>query len=160
SQVTSKIFDLRTAGLSIDDTNLHDLIDKDFAGTRFDDSVVGESSVNNIYYFVGDSTSGPGPTDSFTGGSGGRTIAITADDASNYSVSTVNGITALTNIGDPAHAGTLNLTNVQEVLFNPAKDPGGNPGSLDATGDRMLLLGPLPNGGEPATIDPGAALEL
>src|SRR5262249_31776308 len=74
SQVTSKIFDLRTAGLSIDDTNLHDHIDKDFAGTRFDDSVVGESSVNNIYYFVGDSTSGPGPVDSFTGGSGGWNI--------------------------------------------------------------------------------------
>jgi hypothetical protein len=61
---------------------------------------------------------------------------------------------------DPQHAGTLNVSYAQSLSFNPATDPTSNPGSLDATGDTLDILGPLPGGSEPATIDNGTTLEL
>ena len=66
----------------------------------------------------------------------------------------------LVNAGDPAHAGTLNLANVQAVAFDPTVDPSGNSGTLEATGNWLFILGPLPNGGEPISIDNGSTLAL
>jgi hypothetical protein len=51
-----------------------------------------------------------------------------------------------------------NVSNAQSLSFNPAIDPTSNPGSLEATGDTLDILGPLPGGSEPATIDNGATL--
>src|SRR5262249_53340859 len=79
---------------------------------------------------------------------------------SNYTITTVNGVTTLTNVGDALHTGTLTVSNVQALAFNPSFDPTKNSGSLEATGDTLDILGPLPNGSEPATIDSGATLEL
>ena len=135
--------------------------DKYFAGTQFNDTVIGENFVNNTYYYVGENTTiGSGPTDNFTGGTGGWNVAILPDMSSNYSVTTTNGTMTLVNIGDPAHSGTLNLTNVQAVAFAPTIDPSGNSGTLEANGDTLIVLGPLPNGGEPMTIDNGSTLDL
>jgi hypothetical protein len=135
-------------------------VDKYVAGTKFNDAFVGENNVNNTYAYIGNATTGTGPTDSFTGGSGGWNVAIMPDDQSNYAISTLGGTTTLTNTGDALHAGSLALTNVQAIAYSPATDPSGNPGSLTATGDRLEILGPLPNGGEPITIANGATLEL
>ena len=142
--------------------NFNDGKDKYVAGTQFSDTFVGENNVNNSYYYVGaNTTAGTGPTDSFTGGGGTAwNVAIMPDAPSNYTINTNNGVTTLVNIGDPAHAGTLNLTNVQAVAFAPTVDPSGNPGTLTATGGGLLVLGPLPNGSEPVTIDSGSILGL
>ena len=75
-------------------------------------------------------------------------------------VVSASGATILTNAADPAHTGTLNLINVQALAFAPTSDPSGNSGTLEATGDTLLVLGPIPNGGEPITIANGSTLEL
>jgi VCBS repeat-containing protein len=160
SQIVTDVYDFRTSGVSINDSALADGVDKYVAGTKFNDTFVGENGVNNTYAYVGNATTGTGPADSFTGGSGGWNVAIMPDAESNYSISALGGTTTLTNTGDALHAGSLALTNVQAIAYNPATDPSGNPGSLTATGDRLEILGPLPNGGEPITIASGATLEL
>ena len=69
TQYTTHIFDLRTSGLNINNGGgFSDGKDKYYAGTQFNDTVIGENNVNNTYYFVGQNTTGSGPTDSFTGG--------------------------------------------------------------------------------------------
>ena len=84
-----------------------------------------------------------------------------ADSRWDYAISeTGAGDATLVNLGDPAHAGTLNLTNVQAIAFAPTVDPSGNSGTLEATGNDLLILGSLPNGGEPISIGAGSTLEL
>ncbi len=97
---------------------------------------------------VGQNATGSGPTDSFTGGTNGWNVAILPDALSNYTITTLNGVTApFTNAtGDPAHRGTLNVTNVWELVFNPSADPSSNDGVLEAfAGSAVALVGPLPN---------------
>jgi hypothetical protein len=48
----------------------------------------------------------------------------------------------------------------QALAFNPSIDPSGNRGTLEASGGTLDILGPVPNGSEPGTIDNGATLEL
>ena len=138
--------------------------DKYIAGTQFTDTFTGENNVNNTYDFVGlDNTthSGVGPTDSFTGGGGTAwNVAIMPDSPSDYSITTTGGVTTLVDTGDSAHAGTINLTGVQEVAFAPTADPSGNFGTLTATGDALYILGPLPGNSESITIDTGSTLAL
>ena len=130
SQFDTKIFDFRTTGLNINDSGFTDGTNKYFAGTQFNDTIIGENNVNNTYYYVGQNATGSGPTDSFTGGTNGWNVAILPDALSNYTITTLNGVTTLTNAtGDPAHRGTLNVTNVQELVFNPSADPSSNNGS-------------------------------
>jgi hypothetical protein len=122
---------------------------------------IGENNVNNTYYYIGQNTAGTGPTDSFTGGTGsGWNVAILPDAQSNYTISTSGGITTLANTGDPAHAGSLAVSNVQALAFAPTSDPSSNPGSLTATGDTLDIIGPLPSSGDSITISNGAKLEL
>ena len=56
TQYVTDVFDLRTAGLNINDSSLNDGKDKYIAGTQFNDTFVGESNVNNTYYYVGQNT--------------------------------------------------------------------------------------------------------
>jgi hypothetical protein len=161
SQLVTDVYDFRTSGVNINDSGLNDGINKYVAGTQYNDAFVGENNVSNTYDYIGQSTTGPGPSDVFTGGSGTAwNVAILPDAPSDYSITTSNGITTLTDIGDPAHAGSLTLSNVQALAFNPATDPSGNPGSLQATGNRLDIIGPLPGGGEPTAIANGSTLEL
>jgi T5SS/PEP-CTERM-associated repeat protein len=161
TQYSTNIYDLRTSGLVVNNATANDGKDKYYAGTQYNDAVIGENGVNNTYYFVGQNTNTVGPTDSFTGGTGtGWNVAILPDAMSDYTVTTLNGVTTLVNTGDPAHAGTLNVSNVQALAFAPTIDPSGNAGSLEVTGDALDILGPLPGGGEPITIDNGSKLEL
>jgi hypothetical protein len=161
TQYSTNIYDLRTSGLVVNNAIANDGKDKYYAGTQYNDAVIGENGVNNTYYFVGQNTNTAGPTDSFTGGTGtGWNVAILPDAMSDYTVTTLNGVTTLVNTGDPAHAGTLNVSNVQALAFAPTIDPSGNAGSLEVTGDALDILGPLPGGGEPITIDNGSKLEL
>ena len=166
TQYVTDVIDLRTSGIPSTYTGIANGTNHDFAGTRFDDVVHGVNNANNTYYYVGDdTTTGSGPTDSFTGGNavngiGGWNVAIMPDSRSNYLFIPGNDEFTLVNTGDPAHAGTLNLTNVQAVAFDPTVDPSGNSGTLEATGNWLLILGPLPNGGEPITIGAGSTLEL
>ena len=147
--------------MTINDSFLSDGLAKYVAGTQFSDTFTGENNVSNTYYYVG-SASGSAPTDTFTGGGGTAwNVAILPDALSNYHISTFGETTTLANIGDPQHAGTLNLTGVQEVVFDPSVDPSGNSGLLEAfAGSTVLLLGPLSNVSEPAQIDGGATLAI
>jgi hypothetical protein len=161
SQLVTDIYDFRTTGVNVNDSGLNDGLNKYVAGTQYDDTFTGENNVDNAYYYVGQNTTGPGPTDSFNGGGGASwNVAILPDAESNYSITMAGGVTTLTNVGDPAHAGSLTLTNVQALAFDPASDPSGNPGSLQATGNWLDMIGPLPGGGEPITISNGSTLEL
>ncbi|HEX3703276.1 MAG TPA: hypothetical protein VHU82_08100, partial [Vicinamibacterales bacterium] len=162
SQIVTHVYDLRTTGVHINDANLANGTDQYVAGTQFNDVFGGENGVDNTYYYVGrDAANGPAPTDSFTGGAGGWNVAIMPDAASNYTIAdNPNGSVTLTNTGDPAHAGSLILNNVQAIAFAPTQDPSGDTGSLAATGNELLVLGPLPNGGEAITIDLGTTLGL
>ena len=55
TQFVTDIYDLRSTGLSINDTGTTLTSDQYFAGTRFNDTiVVGANNVNNTYYYVGD----------------------------------------------------------------------------------------------------------
>ena len=142
--------------------------DKYIAGTQFNDTFTGENNVNNTYYFVGQNTTGAGPTDVFHGGigtNGGSSwnVAILPDLPSQYTIQPDNTLAGATDVisNDPVHAGTLIVdSNVQALAFAPAVDPSGNSGSLTATGGGLWLLGPLPNGSEPITIGNGSMLLL
>src|SRR5262249_44289678 len=68
--------------------------DKYFAGTQFTDTIAGENNVNNTYYYVGKSTTGTAPVDTFTGGTGTSwNVAVLPGARSNYMVSTNGGVT-------------------------------------------------------------------
>ena len=113
------------------------------------------NNVNNTYYFVGQDTTttgGSGLTDSFTGGSGGWNVAILPDPVKDYFNTTNNGVTTVLNIGDPAHAGTLILTNVQAIAFAPTVDPSGNAGTLEATGNALLISGRCRTAASPSAL--------
>jgi hypothetical protein len=166
SQEVTHVYDLRTTGIT--GTNfVSNGLNRDYAGTQFNDTVVGANGFNSTYYYVGrNNASGQGPSDSFTGGTsvsgvGGWNVAILPDARSNYLITTINGVTTLVNIGDPAHAGMLSVTNVQELVFNPAVDPSGNSGLLEAfPGSTLDILRLPPTVIEPAQIDSGATLEI
>jgi len=161
SQLVTDVYDFRISGVNINDSSLNDGINKYVAGTQYKDSFIGENNVSNTYDYIGQNTTGLGPTDVFTGGTGTAwNVAILPDAESNYAITTSDGITTLTNVGDPAHAGSLTLSNVQALAFNPAADPSGNLGSLQATGNWLDIIGPLPGGGEPIAIANGSTLEL
>ena len=162
TQYTTDIYDLRTSGLNVNDTGITLTSDQYFAGTQYGDSVVvGASNVNASYYYVGDDTTGAAPTDHFTGGTGsGWNVAILPDSPSDYTITTADGVTTLVDNGDPVHAGTLILTDVQALAFAPTVDPSGNSGTLTATGDGLFVLGPLPGGGDLMIISEGSTLEL
>ena len=136
TQVTTNIVDFRTTGLVINDSSITDGLDKYFAGTQFNDSVVGENSVNNFYYYIGRTTTvGPGPTDTFTGGNNGFNVAILPDAKSNYTFATNGATTTLTAIaGDTQHQGSLSVNNVQLLAFAPTHEPSLNNGVLEAYG--------------------------
>jgi len=80
---------------------------------------------------------------------------------SNYTISTSNGATLITEVGDPHHVGTLTVSDVQELVFNPSMDPSGNSGKLIEAfaGSTVDLLAPIPGGGEVVKVDSGATLE-
>ena len=158
SQQTIKTFDFRTAGLS--NPALSSSHDNYIAGTHQTDTVTGVSGVNNFYEFVGLNTNGTAPVDHFNGGTNGWNAAVFQDGRADYSVSTSNGTTTVTNI-DPqhVHAGALIVDpNVEGLAFNPAHDPSPNPdGSVVATGDTLAILSAFNHS---ATISTGANLEF
>jgi len=162
SQDLLNVYDFRTTGVNINDSALSDGQSKYTAGTHFNDTFTGENNDTNFYYFIGKDTSTSAPIDHFNGGTGGTAWneAIFADARSNYTVSTTNGVTTVTNI-DPlhAHAGQLIVDqNVEALAFNPTHDPAPNSdGSVEATGDTLLILSPFANA---AHIDAGATLEF
>ena len=132
--------------------------DKYFAGTQFHDSVTGENNVNNIYYYDG------GSADSFVGATAQSwNIAIVPDARSDYTTSSMvdgagtdtGGSGTFTNISNPQH--TLTVTNVQELVFNPASDPDLQNGAIVANGGTTVLLGPVSHN---VTVDSNSTLEL
>ncbi len=160
SQNDIKIFDLRTAGVTINDSSLTDGQSKYFAGTHYNDTVTGENSVNNEYYFVGQNTVlGPAAISTFNGGTGGWNTAIFGDDAPNFTITAQGNGYTIANFVDPAHGGQLTVNaNVEALAFNPAQDP--NPakdGSIEATGDTLMVLHDFANA---AAIAAGATLEF
>jgi hypothetical protein len=166
TQYVTDIYDLRTSGLSINDSSLADGQDKYIAGTQFADTFVGENNVNNIYYYVGQNTTGTGPTDSFTGGSGTAwNVAIFPDARSDYSFPT-NGspvASVASNGDDPAHTGSLAVSNVQFLAFDPASDPTPQNNTINVNGGTFVILeGNIPGSTSPAaiTIEAGATAEI
>jgi T5SS/PEP-CTERM-associated repeat protein len=161
TQFTTNIIDLRTSGIPSFYTGITNVNNREFAGTQFNDNVVGVANNNNEYYFVGRSTTGQGPSDAFTGSTTNSwNTAIFADARSNYTISTVNGVTTITNVGDPAHAGTLTTTNVQELAFTPGVDPTPLNASSNVIADGTVVMLGHDAGNESFTIDGGATLEL
>ncbi|HXX09385.1 MAG TPA: hypothetical protein VEJ43_15130, partial [Pseudolabrys sp.] len=133
-------------------------IDKYFAGTEFNDTVTGENNVNNIYYYDG------GSADSFVGATAQSwNIAIVPDARSDYTTSSMvdgagadtGGNGTFTNISNSQH--TLAVTNVQELIFNPASDPDLQNGAIFANGGTTVLLGPVSHN---VTINSNSTLEL
>ncbi len=171
TQASMNVVDFRTTGLIINNSGLSDGLDKYYAGTQFNDIVVGENNVNNFYYYIGqNTTSSPGPTDSFTGGDNGFNVAIFPDAISNYTISPMqaDGSITVTNTGDSQHAGSLTLMgaqpspgfyvpSVQALAFGPSKDPLQNNGVLEASAGTLYIIGSLY---APMAIDSGATLEF
>jgi hypothetical protein len=158
SQYAFKTFDLRTSGLTVNDSTGSDQVNKYFAGTHYTDTVTGENNVNNEYYFVGqDSLNGP-PVDHFTGGSNGWNIAIFGDGRSDYTISTDgSGNTTIGSNGlDPGHSGSLVTANVQVLAFDPGADPTPHNGIIDVNGGTDVVLG----GNSAITIEAGSAVEI
>jgi hypothetical protein len=163
SQYTTDIYDLRTTGLNVNDSTDLFTSDQYFAGTHFNDTVTGANNVNNEYYFVGqDAANGAAPSDTFHGGgSGGWNIAIFADARADYTIATQieNGpnVTTITSDGaDPAHTGSLAVTNVEILAFDPAGDPTPVNGTIDVNGGTFVILG----GSNAVTIEAGATAEI
>ena len=160
SQFDYKIFDFATTGLN--NPTLSTTEANYIVGTHFDDVVTGANGVNNLYYFVGDAAGGAAPSDTFHGGSGGWNIAIFADARSDYTISTLieNGepnVTTITSDGaDPAHTGSLAVTNVEFLAFDPAGDPTPQNGTIDVNGGTFVILG----GSNAVTIEAGATAEI
>ena len=139
--------------------------DNYIAGTSFNgDSVIGENgNINNTYYFVGGPTA---PHDSFEGGQGsGWNTAIFSDSRASYSIHANADNTDITNVGDPAHGGTLTIDGaVQALAFAPTMDPtpGSNGGVVHASGDELLILGNVNNSSRVTAfaVDGAATLEF
>ena len=159
SQYDMKIFDFRTVGLTINDSSLADGQDKYIAGTHYSDTFTGENNVNNLYYYVGLNGTASLPSDTFHGGNSGWNVAVFPDSRANYTVQQQAGGFLIQNVGDSAHAGSLTVdSNVQALAFGPTHDPlPHNDGSLEATGDTLVILQSLSNA---ASIDAGATLEI
>ena len=158
SQYDTKIFDFRTAGLN--NPALSTTQANYIAGTQFGDTVTGATGVNNLYYYVGeDAAYGTGSSNSFTGGSGGWNIAILPDARSDYSLTTnASDVTTIaSNSNDPAHLGSLAVSNVQVLAFDPAADPTPHNGTIDVNGGTYVILG---NYAGAVTIEAGATSEL
>jgi T5SS/PEP-CTERM-associated repeat protein len=161
TQFTTNIIDLRTSGIPSGYTGIVNVGSRDFAGTQFNDNVVGGNGFNNTYYYVGRNTTGQGPSDTFTGSTvNSWNTAIFADARSNYTISTVGGVTTITNVGDPAHAGTLTTTNVQELAFAPGVDPTPSSNTSNVIADGTVVMLGQDGGNRSFTIDGGATLEL
>ena len=149
--------------ISTESMSLNDGIDKYFAGTQFNDVVVGENNVGNTYYYVGrNAPVGPSPTDTFSGGNNSFNIAIFPDAKSNYTLTTNGATTTVTaNVADTQHLGSLSVNNVQLLAFAPTNDPSptinGVDHVLEASGGLFDLIGSF-NG--IALIDSGATLEI
>ena len=149
TQYVTHVYDLRQAGLN---TTLSGGADHYIAGTQFNDSVTGETGVNNTYYY-----------------DGGRPIALPAglaqleycninDARSDYTIAdptgTFNG--TVTNISTPSRA--LTVTNVQELVFDPVSDPAPQQnGTIVANGGTTVLLGPVSHD---VTLSSNSTLEL
>ena len=163
SQFDFKLFDLARAGLDLTPADLSSTEANYIAGTQYNDTVTGVSGVNNLYYFVGQATNGSGSTDSFTGGASGTgwNIAIFPDARSDYSITTnVSDITNIVSNGDdPLHTGSLAVSNVQILAFDPVNDPTPQNNTIDVTGGTYVILGdetaPIT-----VTIQAGATAEL
>ena len=158
SQYETKIFDFRTSGLS--DPTLSTTQANYVAGTQFGDTVTGATGVNNLYYYVGeDAAYGTGSSNTFTGGSGGWNIAIFPDARSDYSLTTnaSNVTTIASNGNDPAHLGSLAVSNVQILAFDPVADPTPLNGTIDVSGGTYVILG---NYTGAVTIEGGSTAEF
>ena len=165
SQLDFKIFDLRTGPVTFDGQHNQTHHDNYIAGTSFNgNSVIGENGdINNTYYFVGGPTA---PHDSFQGGQGsGWNTAIFSDSRASYSIHANADNTDITNVGDPAHGGTLTIDGaVQALAFAPTMDstPGNNGGVVHASGDELLILGNVNNSSRVTAfaVDGAATLEF
>ncbi len=171
TQVSTNIVDFRTTPWNMS-TSVAGTQDQYYAGTQFNDKVFGENDVNNFYYYIGQNTTvGPGPTDTFTGGDNGINVAIFSDPISDYTISAVqaDGSIIITNIGDSAHAGSLEITgietapgvyvpSVQVLAFGPSKDPIQTNNEVEASaGSTFYVASPL---NSPVIIDSGASVEF
>ena len=165
SQLDFKIFDLRTGPVTFDGQHNQTHHDNYIAGTSFNgNSVIGENGdINNTYYFVGGPTA---PHNSFQGGQGsGWNSAILSDSRASYSIHANADNTDITNVGDPAHGGTLTIDGaVQALAFAPTMDPtpGNNGGVVHASGDELLILGNVNNSSRVTAfaVDGAATLEF
>src|SRR5262249_14463227 len=131
SQIVGHVFDFRTSGVNINDDALTDGINKYVAGTKFNDTFVGEPNVLNEYYYVGRIASSP-CLDYFKGGTNGFNVAILPTAISDYSFANPLGpgsVFISTTIG--AHFGTLLAENFQELAFNPITEPAPQNGVID-----------------------------
>jgi hypothetical protein len=159
SQYDFQIFDLRTQGLN---ATLTASQNNYVSGTQYSDTVTGAAGVNNLYDFVGQDTAvGSGPSDHFAGGSGGWNIAVFSDARSDYTITTQiesgpNITTIASNGADSQHTGSLAVTNVEFLAFNPASDPTPHNGVIDVNGGTDVILG----GNSPVTIEAGSTAEL
>jgi hypothetical protein len=162
SQYLFKTFDLRTAGITVNDSTHTDGQNQYIAGTHYTDTVTGENNVNNEYYFVGqnqNTSNGPGPTDHFTGGSSaGWNVAIFSDARSDYTITSggPNAATVTSNGIDPEHNGSLVATNVQVLAFGPAADPTPHNNIIDVNGGTDVVIG----GNSAITIEAGSTAEI
>ncbi|MBV9462187.1 MAG: hypothetical protein JO141_32370, partial [Bradyrhizobium sp.] len=157
SQYLFKTFDLRTAGIHIDDSGKTDAQNQYVAGTHYSDTFVGENNVNNEYYDVGQGSTSSAPVDHFTGGSSGWNVAIFDDARSDYTISTNGGVTSVASNGlDPEHSGSLVASNVQVLAFGPAADPMPHNGVIDVNGGTDVVLA----GTGPITIEAGSTAEI
>jgi hypothetical protein len=155
-----KIFDFGTSAININDSTVNNGENQYVVGSQFSDTFTGENNVNNLYYFIG-ATGGANPTDTFTGGTGGWNIAVFGDSRSDYTISTQvesgpNQTTIASNGDDPAHTGSLTVTNVEILAFDPAADPTPSNGTIDVSGGTYVILG----GNNPITIAAGATAEI
>ena len=163
---------MRNSAVDINDSALADATDKYIAGTRFSDTFTGENGVLNSYYFIGSDTNGVAPSDVFNGGNAFNSFstAIFPDERHNYTITPNAGGYIITNVGDPAHAGTLTVdSNVHALSFAPTHDPQpitANGGKLYASGDLLLVLNDNASiggsifGAIAAVVDSGATLEF
>jgi hypothetical protein len=164
SQLDLKVFDLRTTGVTFNGQTNPTGHDNYIAGTQFIDNVTGETGQNNTYYYSGANLpiSGITPTDTFNGhDNSGWNTAILPDARVNYTIATNGNNTVITNVGDPAHAGSLTIDNhVEALAFAPTEDPtlGNTGGVIHASGDELLILGNVSN--KQFAIDGTATLEF
>ena len=160
TEASTNIVDFRTTGLTPTTPGVG-TDQKYFAGTQFNDNVIGQNSAggnfaSNEYYYVGSNAGGAAPTDTFTGGTNAVNIAILPGNRADYNVlSSGNGSATVTKTG--ANAGTLNTTGVQALAFGPSNDPLQTAGVLEASAGTLYIAGSL---NIPVAIDSGATVEF